>query len=170
MNSKKGAIELSMTTVIVIIIGVTLLTLGIVFVRNVFDKSIEIADNAFIIADKELQNRIGSTDKIYVPGVSFEIESGKATTITVGVQNFKTTDKESSKFKLQVQPGDTESAALKIVAAPEQLINVGDIKGMPVEVGIPKGAPPGKTYSLVINVLKDGQPYDSQSILVKVKE
>ena len=37
MVSKKGAIELSMTTIIVIVIGITLLTLGLTWVRGLMD-------------------------------------------------------------------------------------------------------------------------------------
>ena len=32
MNNKKGAIELSMTTIIVVVIGITLLSLGLMWV------------------------------------------------------------------------------------------------------------------------------------------
>ncbi|MBT4630627.1 hypothetical protein HOC06_00165, partial [Candidatus Woesearchaeota archaeon] len=37
MNNKKGAIEMSMTTIIVVVIGITLLSLGLVWVKTIFD-------------------------------------------------------------------------------------------------------------------------------------
>ena len=38
IKGKKGALELSVNTIVVIVIGVTLLILGLVFVRNIFTK------------------------------------------------------------------------------------------------------------------------------------
>ena len=45
--NKKGAIELSMTTVIVIVIGIVLLSLGLLWVRGVFGNVTGISDDAF---------------------------------------------------------------------------------------------------------------------------
>lgn len=54
MKSKKGAIELSMTTIIVIVIGVTLLTLGILWVRGVIGNVSGLSDSAFEDAERVL--------------------------------------------------------------------------------------------------------------------
>ena len=47
LKNKKGAIELSMTTIIVIVMGVTLLILGITFVRTIFTKIQNISETTF---------------------------------------------------------------------------------------------------------------------------
>ena len=57
---KKGAIELSMTTVIVIVIGVVLLSLGLVWVRNIFSQVGGISDDAF----NKANDLIGSLENV----------------------------------------------------------------------------------------------------------
>ena len=45
--SKKGAIELSMTTIIVIIMGITLLSLGLIWIRGTFSEITGLSKGAF---------------------------------------------------------------------------------------------------------------------------
>ncbi len=44
---KRGAIELSMTTIIVIIIGITLLSLGLIWVRGTFKNVTDLSEQSF---------------------------------------------------------------------------------------------------------------------------
>jgi hypothetical protein len=60
MVSKKGAIELSMTTIIVIVIGITLLTLGLTWVRGIFDDLEGVTTDAF----DEAQGAIGDLSQV----------------------------------------------------------------------------------------------------------
>src|SRR3989344_3991402 len=53
-NGKKGALELSVNTIIIIVIGVTLLTLGLLFVRNIFTQTTDLSQTAFENANREL--------------------------------------------------------------------------------------------------------------------
>lgn len=84
MKSKKGAIELSMTTIIVIVIGITLLTLGITWVKGSMEDVVDLTDEAFAMSDQELQNMFSdSTDLLkIVPGT---IEMNTKASATVGV-------------------------------------------------------------------------------------
>ena len=85
--NKRGALELSMTTIIVIVIGVTLLSLGIIWVRNTMEKVTELSDASFATAQQELQARMGSNDAFYVKGNYFKVKRGDTVDITVGIQN-----------------------------------------------------------------------------------
>ena len=169
MQSKKGAIELSMTTIIVIVMGVTLLILGLVFIRGIFTKITGLTEDAFRSAEKEIQQRMGASDKIYVSGVNFEIESGKSTVFTVGVQNFGE-ETTASKFKIDVISGNAESKKEWFTLPPEDNLKPGEKKGFPIKITLPKGAPPGKSYTFSIKVYKGSEEYASQSIIVSVKE
>jgi len=60
MISKKGAIELSMTTIIVIVIGITLLKLGLTWVRGVFNDLGGITTDAF----DEAEGAIGDLSQV----------------------------------------------------------------------------------------------------------
>ncbi len=52
--NKRGALELSMNTIIIIVIGVTLLTLGITWVRNTMGSVSGLSDKAFENAERVL--------------------------------------------------------------------------------------------------------------------
>ncbi len=54
IKNKKGALELSVNTIIIIVIGVTLLVLGLQFVRGIITKGIDISDKAFEDANRQL--------------------------------------------------------------------------------------------------------------------
>jgi len=64
MNSKKGAIELSMTTIIVIVIGITLLTLGLTWVRGSLGKITDLTNQAFDLSDQEIENMFANSDEL----------------------------------------------------------------------------------------------------------
>jgi len=52
--NKKGAIELSMNTIIIIVMGVVLLSLGLMFVRGIFSQVEGLSKSAFETADAEI--------------------------------------------------------------------------------------------------------------------
>jgi len=54
MNSKKGAMELSMTTIIIIVLGVVLLSLGLAFVRGIFKKITDESDQIFAMSEEQI--------------------------------------------------------------------------------------------------------------------
>src|SRR3989338_7889465 len=97
--NKKGAIELSMTTIIVIVIGVVLLSLGLVWVRG-----------TFLQADQEIREKMGGDSKFYISGQTFDLKVKSKITINVGVQNTEGTD---ASFTLKAeQSGATVTPAL----------------------------------------------------------
>ena len=54
MKSKRGAIELSMTTIIVIVLGVVLLSLGLMFVRGIFKQITDESDQIFAMSEEQI--------------------------------------------------------------------------------------------------------------------
>jgi len=91
MQNKKGAIELSMTTIIVIVIGVTLLSLALVWVRGVFRNLGDISDSTFDNA-RDIINQVQNVDKLLtvIPSET-SIEQGKDDAIQVIVANLEQT-------------------------------------------------------------------------------
>ena len=168
MDNKKGAMELSMTTIIIIVLGVTLLILGITFIRGMMAKVVTLSDEAFTTAEKEIQGKMGASDKFYVSGLNFEVASGKKVTISTGIQNFGMQG-EINKFKVEAIPGEGASADWFTIPE-EQAIEVGDVKGIPMVISMPAGTEPGSVFSFTLTAYKDGNPYDSESMLVTVKE
>ncbi len=171
MKSKKGAIEMSMTTIIVIVLGVTLLILGLAFVRNIFGKTEQLGLQAFEQADKEIQSKMGSTEKFYVSGgFTWTVDPGTAVGRLVVIQNFDENLDSSGDFKVEIKPTDKKGSETWFVISQPGKIKAGEKAKVPIEVRLPKGLPPGTSYSFVVKVYKNNQEYESQSIIVSVKD
>ena len=88
-NNKRGAIELSMTTIIVIVIGVILLTLGLVWVRGVFKDVTDISDEAFTHA-RDIISGIEDVDSLLtlIPE-EIDLVQAKDEVVKVVIANFE---------------------------------------------------------------------------------
>ena len=92
INKRRGAIELSMTTIIVIVIGVTLLSLGLVFVRGVFTKVEGLSRGAFDQAQGEI-GKIGQVDSfINLIPPKVELNQKDSTTSDLVLANLESQD------------------------------------------------------------------------------
>ncbi len=87
LRNKRGAIELSITTIIVIVIGVALLVLGLTFVSKIFGKANELIDSSFAKADAE----IGIFESVNAPLTlipdTVSLKKGKSKLVTVIAAN-----------------------------------------------------------------------------------
>ena len=81
---KKGAIELSMTTVIVIVLGIVLLSLGLIWVRNIFGQVGGVSDDAFNRAN-DLIGDLESFEGSFLTVVPDEIEISQGGDDGIGV-------------------------------------------------------------------------------------
>lgn len=88
---KRGAIELSMSTIIIIIIGITLLSLGLMWVKGIFSDITETSERAFEQTDAVIEELYGDVDKLLtiIPG-SIDIEQNEQDTVKVIIANFGT--------------------------------------------------------------------------------
>ncbi len=163
---KRGAIELSMTTIIVIVIGVTLLILGLTWVRGMFEKIGSITDAQLDAAKVEISQKMQASDKFYISGTSINAEPGKTRTINIGVQNIGEQD-TSAKFKFSVEVGEGADAKWFTLPLPID-IAVGEIKSNVINVVVPKGTPTGQSYPVNVIVYKDDKVYDSEAIMLNV--
>jgi len=89
LKNKKGAIELSMTTIIVIVLGVTLLILGITFVRTIFTKVGEISKGTFAKADTLLGQLENVNEFLTITPTILELEIKKDDVAKVTIANFE---------------------------------------------------------------------------------
>lgn len=169
IKQKKGAFELSVTTIIVIVIGVVLLTLGLIFVRTVFFKVQALSIDAFDQADAEISN-LGSVQGLLTisPG-TIQLDQGSAKDVKVIIANFESTEiriraitsspdedmscvfadtKGEESKPLTIKSG--QQAALKLIADQDDNGNLGT-KVCNVEL---LDAPEEARDSLVITVVK----------------
>ena len=89
-GNKKGAIELSITTIIVIVLGVTLLSLGLIFVRGIFSQVEQLTKRSFETAEGEIGRISGVDSLITISPRRVDVAKGSATTVDVIIANFET--------------------------------------------------------------------------------
>lgn len=91
-KSKEGAIEMSMNTIIIIVIGVTLLILGLTFVRGIFGKVTNLAEGAFEQAEGKISDFSQITKPLSVTPEMITLKKSSSKIVTVVLANLK--DKE----------------------------------------------------------------------------
>ncbi len=85
---KKGAIELSMNTIIIVVIGITVLTLGLRWIYGVFGNLSEQSDKIKTLSDDQITTLFGASDKaINIPTTITRIQQGKEENIRVMMRN-----------------------------------------------------------------------------------
>jgi len=104
IKSKKGAIEMSMQTIIIVVIGVTLLTLGLRFVYTTFSGITEQQEGITDLTNTQINDLFGqSGELIYLTRDNVKLEQGDTETIAVNVLN---TDYDDGIFKYDVKIAD----------------------------------------------------------------
>jgi len=163
---KKGAIQLSITTIIVIVIGITLLTLGIVWIRNTMKGVTEISKQSLDKARQEIMNNMPSGEKVWVHTQSIEAELGKKVDLYIGVRNMKSSPQQ---FSIKIVPqGNAPKDG--VTGPPEtDLIEPGDVKPIVLQAGT-SNANSGDSFYYKIEIYDEqNNLYGTKTILVKIK-
>ncbi|MDP3728405.1 MAG: hypothetical protein Q8R18_03035 [bacterium] len=85
---KKAAVELSMTTIIIIVIGITILSLGLVWIRSVFSDVGELTSGAFEQGETQIAEIFGGTDQpVALSPSETKMSQGETTTATLAINN-----------------------------------------------------------------------------------
>src|SRR3972149_3048368 len=85
-KERRGSLSLSMETIIIIILGVTLLSLGLIFVKGIFDKTEELREAAFDDAERAMSPLDAyHEDKLTVP--SIKVKRGESKKFFIYVNN-----------------------------------------------------------------------------------
>lgn len=90
INNKKGAIELSITTIVVVVIGITLLALGLAWVSGIFEKLRGTTASAFEKVDAEVSEILGGsgvTRPLTVSPSRITLNKGKVNTAKITIAN-----------------------------------------------------------------------------------
>ena len=93
---KKGAVELSITTIVVIIIGLAILGYGLVWVKGLFQQFTVISDEAIKQAQAELKNQMGSNQNFYLSATDITVRRGEEEQIVAGIRNIESSSKSVS--------------------------------------------------------------------------
>jgi len=92
MNNKKGAIEMSMTTIIIVVIGITLLSLGLVWVKTIFDNLGDSTVDAFDQVDAAIGELGTINSPLTINPDKIRVEQKGAKSVDVIVANFESED------------------------------------------------------------------------------
>lgn len=167
-SNKKGAIELSMTTIIVIVIGVTLLTLGLTWVKDIFNKGGALGDEAFLEADRMVREMMASDDDFFISGLSFEMKPGEIRTVGVGVRDYEGLGNVLLELTIS---GDDPNCELNWIKTPTEPLPTeeGDLTSIPFQINIPQGTPIGPTCFYTLNAESiAGDQYGTGTIIVNL--
>ncbi|MDP3918573.1 MAG: hypothetical protein Q8Q35_01540 [Nanoarchaeota archaeon] len=108
---KKGAVELSMTTIIIIVIGITVLSLGLVWIRSIFSDVGGITDEAFSRGEAEIAQITGDVDEpLSVSPDNLDIEQGDTGDASITVNNLESDEYDVSLTVESVGGGDVACA------------------------------------------------------------
>jgi hypothetical protein len=151
IKQKKGAIELSMTTIIVVVIGVILLGLAIGWITKLFGQIEGLTDESFAAAQKALHEQMPSNSEFYIAGYSFKTEAGKYSEIYTGIRFFDEDPNKIKYFKISIIGEDNQENWF-LLAKPLP-IKAGETKGIPIGVTVPSNIEPG-LYTFTIEAKK----------------
>jgi hypothetical protein len=86
--NKKGAVELSMTTIIIIVMGITILSLGLVWIRNVFTDVGELSAGAFEQGASQIADIFGeSKEPVAMSPSEIGMDQGTTETVTLAIRD-----------------------------------------------------------------------------------
>jgi len=179
---KKGALELSIGTIVIIVLAMTMLTLGLILVKTIFSGA---QGNIQSINDK-VKNEIDKLfveDKktvIYLANQRAEIKQEEEWGIAFGIKNLKKGTASSGKFhyvvkvsdpEINVNCGINENIANSWIRTGKEdsfYLAPGETYYGIVRFEIPEGSPLCTTrYHLEVDV--DGEPYFTDFFDVTVK-
>jgi len=182
INEKKGAMEMSVGTIVTIVLLMTVLILGLVLVRTIFKSSVENIEGIDTAVKAEIEKLFAENENkkvvIYPPTREVEIKKGEDSRgFGLSIRNI---GEDSEKFSYIINAEET-SCGMRLADAEELIVlnrkrnNIivpaGNIMedSIFVKFNIPETAPPCKiTYT--VNMEKGTQPYGSSiDVYVTIK-
>ncbi|MFH1307977.1 MAG: hypothetical protein ABIH72_03925 [archaeon] len=175
-RGKKGALEMSIGTIVVIVLAMTMLILGLVLVRTIFQGA---KYNVATMNDKvkdEISKLFVEDRKIvvYLSNQKAEIKQGDEWGVAWAVKNLQTGTTEAAKLSYDIEISDdnirkncgvSESEAqdwIKLGASESNIpVNPGDSTYRIVRISLPENAPLCLTRYRIDTKL-DGQAYASE--------
>jgi len=161
---KKGAIEFSMTTIMVVIIGVAVLALGLAWVRGTFKQIDELTKSSLENAETIL-GEVAFTGKISAPA-TITMDQKDAKKFRVLVRNTQTT---ADTFTMTFNSNPNELSCVKTSGSANSVLvqpnGVGELTG-----GLIADCGPGENGVLQINLNGNtAGSYATEAIAIQIK-
>lgn len=180
-KSKKGAIELSIGTIVIIVIAMSMLILGLVLVRTIFAGAKYNVDqlNKNVEAEiNKLFNENGGKTFIYLPNNQADIKKGTSYGVAFGIKNDVQGESTAGRFVYSIKASSVQTGcSLNLQQADSYLIlgasgTLDLVPGSEPKFRLVKVQPPASAplceiaYDLIVT--KDGQPYDTNFFIIKI--
>ncbi len=176
IRNKKGAMEMSVGTIVTIVLLMTVLIMGLVLVRNIFSSSVENIDSIDTAVKSEI-NKLFSEDSekrivVYPPSRTIKIQKGEDSQgFGFAIRNINT---DAMRFSYEITASEVSCASSMRLTEAENLIILGrtgtnilipagTVMEYPVFVkyNIPETAPPC-IVRYIIQLYSEGRvPYSS---------
>ena len=169
-KNKRGAIQLSVTTIVIVIIAVTLLSLGLLFVRDTFGRIDRMSDTIFtkgenVIGDIQHTGTFNSQTLVTV-------KQGDTVTFPIYVAHDGSAGPGPREFEIILTPnGNFENYVMaKVISPPKVTLDEGKEVGYVVEVGAISKAPLTLDASYQVEVICTGctTTYATGAFVIKV--
>src|SRR3989344_4015977 len=100
-QNKRGGLDLSIQTVVIVVLSLTLLGLGIAFIRNMFD-DVTVTQERINdqIRDQILQDLAVGNQKMLFPHLDLSLAPNKIAYLQVGIKNM---EDKSNEFKVSIK-------------------------------------------------------------------
>ncbi len=136
MSSKKAAMEMSIGTIVTIVLSVTMLILGVVLIKNIFTGGEDIVNMGVDLAKNKVQTLLGEDEKVVIyPDVNFvEIKQEKRGAVIVGIKNFE--DEQTFSYLFDVREVGNKCPSSM---TPEKAMSLVEIGNDSVQMTIPSG-------------------------------
>jgi hypothetical protein len=182
IKKKKGAIEMSIGTIVTIVLSVSFLVLGIFLIQKISKSATSVVD----LTDAQLRdqvNKLFSEDSelvIYPQTKMVEIKQGSTDGVGIGIKNLREGSSETTTFSYEVKASsvsdcgedfsESDAEDWMITGNSEDDIPIapGDIATDKILFRIPVGSPLC-TVKFRINVKADSDVYATDSFFVTVK-
>jgi hypothetical protein len=180
MRGKNGALEMSIGTIVVIVLSMSMLILGIVLIKNIFGGAMNVADMTDAQISAELEALFGSDRELSIlPNVKIlEAEIGESTAFAIRIKNLVSGGGSGAVlFDYEIIPDNFDGCG---VTANDIL---GWMKGhtgagIPIATGgdtvetillrVPEGAPLCE-FKVRVNVKQNGVAYATQQMFIETK-
>lgn len=182
MKSKRGAIEMSVGTIVIIVLSMSMLILGMVLVKNIFSGA---SNNVLAMNDgvKNEINKLFTEDKrtvVYLPNQIAKIKQNEDWGVAFGIKNLAKGTAEAGRFHYEVTVSDPDvrqkcgigerdiESWIKTGRADDAVIAPGQSYFGIVRFLIPENAPLC-TVRFHIDVTKDNAAYATEFFDVEVR-
>lgn len=183
IKNKRAALEMSIGTVVIIVLGMTMLILGLVLVKKIFigaSESVDLVNKNVKSELNKLFNEEGIRSVVYLADNEAEIKAGKKYNLAFGIKNIITgAEGADATFSYEVKAAEVEEGCGITLEDAEDIIVVGKTGG-PLSIS-PGGDPtervvqlraeegfPLCTMTFDLIVKQDGNSYDTNFFIVTV--